>query len=104
MSNTLVITVKQAECHDTCLDVRGPDDHMANVNPIGETTPVLWRVDCDSCFTCIQAGFHTKAEARDAAVAHVSKSSKEYWEEQDRYLEEKDRLWKDLVLEQDEVV
>ena len=67
--------VRQAECHDTCLDVQGPDGHTANVNPIGFTDPVQWRVDCDDCGRCIQAGISTKAEARAVALDHVKEPS-----------------------------
>lgn len=78
MSKT--VEVRQANCHDTCLDVEGPNNHLANVNPIGETSPQLWRVDCDSCFTCIRAGFRTKEEAREAAMKHVLISAEQYWQ------------------------
>lgn len=73
--------VRLAECHDTCLDIEGPDNHVANVNPIDETNPQRWRVDCVSCGTCIRAGFKTKGDARDLAFEHVKKSSESYWAE-----------------------
>lgn len=77
-------TVKLAECHDTCLNVE-KDGHVANVNPIGwpYLQPTLWRVDCDHCFTCVRAGFTTKAEARDVALAHVQMTPEEYWTARD---------------------
>lgn len=65
----MFVVTKLAECHDTCLDVVGSDGHTTNVNPVEGTDD--WRVDCDSCFTCISAHHKTKAAARDAAVAHV---------------------------------
>lgn len=80
MFNTFV---RLAECHDTCLDVEGRHGHTANVNPIGNTAPVKWRVDCDDCGTCIRAGFATKREAVEAAKIHVQKSSDDYWAERE---------------------
>lgn len=72
----MVTQVRLAECHDTCLDVEGPNNHIANVNPIKFTSPVQWRVDCDSCFTCIQAGIASKSLARDIAFQHVQNKPK----------------------------
>lgn len=74
-----MITVKLAECHETCLEVTGPSYHIANVNPIGMTNPEQWRVDCDSCCTCIKAGFKTKAAALEYAKQHVVISTDDYW-------------------------
>lgn len=70
-------TVTQAECHETCLDIQGPDNHIANVNPIGGTDK--WRVDCDGCGTCIRAGLDTKREATIVARIHVLISPEDYW-------------------------
>lgn len=70
--------VRQADCHDTCLDVEGPDGHVANVNPVSDTDPQVWRVDCDGCGTCVRAGFKTKRAARAAAIAHVRISVDEF--------------------------
>lgn len=78
-----MIEVRQAECHDTCLDVEGPDKHVANVNPVGFTDPQQWRVDCDCCGTCIRSGFRSKAEARDVAMEHVRMSVDEFWQKRD---------------------
>ena len=77
------LQVRQAECHDTCLDIEGPNGHIANVNPVGYTNPQVWRVDCDSCTTCIRSGFETKKDALEAAKEHVKVSSEKYW--LDRY-------------------
>lgn len=74
-----MVKVMSAGCHAECLDVVGPDDHIANVNPIGYTDPQLWRVDCDSCGTCVRAGFLTRADAVAAAERHVVQSSEEFW-------------------------
>lgn len=68
-----------AGCHAECLDVIGPNDHVANVNPIGYTDPTKWRIDCDSCGTCVRAGFKTRADAVAEAERHVSRSSEEFW-------------------------
>lgn len=65
-----MFTVQAAECHeDTCLDVVSADGHYTNVNPIGFTDD-LWRVDCDSCMTCIRSGL-SKSEALNAAKRHI---------------------------------
>lgn len=77
------VKVVPAECHAECLDVIGPNEHVANVNPIGFTDPTLWRVDCDSCCTCVRAGFKTRDEAQTYAEQHVARSSKEFWREMD---------------------
>jgi MinD superfamily P-loop ATPase len=72
-----------AECCGECLDVEGVNGHVANVNPIGGTSPVLWRVDCNGCATCIRAGFATQEEAIAVAKEHVAKSSEEFWDARD---------------------
>lgn len=77
-------TVRLADCHDTCLDVEGPNNHIANVNPVGCTTPQVWRVDCDSCSTNIKSNIKSKKEARDIAIKHVNMSVADYWFDQDR--------------------
>lgn len=74
----MVIEVREAPCHpETCIDIKGPDQHTANVNPIG-CSDDKWRIDCDSCFTCIRAGL-TKAEAVAIAKLHVLLTPDEYW-------------------------
>lgn len=73
------IKVVPAECHVMCVDVVGPNDHVANVNPIGYTDPQLWRVDCDSCGTCVRAGFQTREAAISEAERHVAFSSEDFW-------------------------
>lgn len=81
MPNKLSFEIRDAECHDTCLDVEWrPTGHTANVNPVGFST--AWRVDCDHCCTCISI-VKTKAEAIEKAVAHVVVSSAVYWEIRD---------------------
>lgn len=85
--STATVEIRQAECHDTCLDVEGPNGHISNVNPIGYTDPVQWRVDCDCCYTCIRAGFATKREAVEVAKAHVLLSVDEFWHRRDSGLE-----------------
>lgn len=66
----MAFTVKAAECHpDVCLDLVRDDGHVTNVNPIMYSDD--WRVDCDSCFTCIGAGFKTKADALARAKVHM---------------------------------
>lgn len=63
--------VEVAQCHpDTCVDVFGANGHHANVNPIGFSE--LWRVDCDSCYTCIRSNLSTKEEAIEEAKKHVA--------------------------------
>lgn len=73
-------TVMQAECHDTCLDVRSESGHECNVNPVGMST--RWRVDCDHCGTCIRV-VGTKEEAVQEAKAHVKLTVEEFWEIRD---------------------
>jgi hypothetical protein len=76
-----MIKVSEATCHpETCLDVEGLENHIANVNPVGGTT--RWRVDCDGCATCIRIR-DTKEEALAVAKEHVQMTSDEYWEGRD---------------------
>lgn len=73
----MAIVVREAECHpETCLDIEGPNGHVANVNPIGFTDD-QWRIDCDHCFTCIRTGL-TKREAVAIAKVHVLLTREEY--------------------------
>jgi len=78
------IEVRLAECHDTCLDIEGPDGHVANVSPIGETNPQLWRVDCDKCGTRIRSGIVTKAAAKVEAMRHVLETPEEFFAMRER--------------------
>ena len=68
-----------AGCHAECLYIIGPNDHIANVNLVGYTDPQLWRVDCETCRTCVRAGFLTRADAVAEAERHVARSSEEFW-------------------------
>lgn len=72
----MTVTVEQAECHETCLQVHSSTGHEANINPVDLSTN--WRVDCDQCGTCIRV-VPTKSEAVTVAKEHVILSSEEYW-------------------------
>ncbi len=82
-TQVITITVKQAECHDTCADVF-TEDHHTEVNPVGYTDPQRWRVDCNTCGTCVRADLPDKEAAIKKAHRHVLLTSEEFFELRDR--------------------
>ena len=67
------LRVVVADCHFRCRQVTDKDTlHTLNVNPLESTS--YWRVDCDTCATCLKI-LPSREEAVDYAIAHLKERS-----------------------------
>lgn len=64
------VEVRPAGCHPECLTVSA-GSHECNINMVGMTDPQRWRIDCDTCLTCVGASFLSREAAVEGAKLHV---------------------------------
>jgi hypothetical protein len=63
------IKVELLGCHEKCVEFIG-GNHAPEVNPVGYTDPVKWRLECPNCYTVLKI-FPTYDEAVEAGKQHA---------------------------------